>query len=228
MAQIRKFQFETCFDDPDEIVEEEMVVAVVEEPPPAPPPPAITEAELAAARAEAFAAGREAGSQAERASTDRRMADALSVIGAQLATMQEQLSALGEQAQARAVDAGLAVARALVPDLVRRHGLAEVEALLRECLTELLDEPRLVVRVADPMLDDLNDKLPALTSRSGFSGRIILLAEDGMQNGDCRIEWADGGVERNAARVLREIDAVAARLLPSGAGTADASLSTQL
>ena len=33
----------------------------------------------------------------------------------------------------------------------------------------------------------------------GFDGRLVVLAEPGIALGDCRIEWADGGLARDRA-----------------------------
>src|SRR5690606_21142034 len=197
----------TSFDEPDA----EPAAAV--EPPPEPPcaPPPITEAELEAVRAESFAAGHRAGVEEERAASERRRVEALERIAAALAASEEIVATGSAAAERRAVDTALAVARAVAPELLRRNGVAEVEATLRDCLRDLIDEPRLVVRVAAEVLDTIKERLPALTGRTGFSGRVILLAEEGMPPGDCRIEWADGGVERNTARLMHEIDMIAAR-----------------
>jgi flagellar assembly protein FliH len=80
-------------------------------------------------------------------------------------------------------------------------------------LSELHDEPRLVVRVADALLDPLNESLQAARSSAGFEGKIVLLADDSVANGDIRIEWADGGAERDSTRLWREIDEIVARAL---------------
>ncbi len=48
------------------------------------------------------------------------------------------------------------------------------------------------------------EKLEKISRESGFEGRLVLLAEPEMADGDCRIEWADGGLTRDraAARAL--------------------------
>ena len=44
----------------------------------------------------------------------------------------------------------------------------------------------------------------------GFEGRIIVLGDDGMSPGDVRIEWADGGVVRDAGAVDEAVQRVLA------------------
>ena len=40
--------------------------------------------------------------------------------------------------------------------------------------------------------------------------RIVVLADGGIAPGDCRVEWADGGMERNTAATLVDIEKVVA------------------
>jgi len=47
----------------------------------------------------------------------------------------------------------------------------------------------------------------------GFEGRLILLAEPGMAPGDCRIEWADGGLVRDRAATEAAIGEAVSRYL---------------
>lgn len=188
--------------------------------PPPPPPPSFTEADLAAVRREAHAQGRAEGEAAALASIAQ-------TNGAVLAAIREALPGI-----ARAIEEGMANARRhmlettlaglrrLMPDLNRRGGLAEIEGLLRETLTHLPDESRLVVRLNDSLLDGLRADLDPLARSAGFEGKLVLLAEEDIAPGDCRIEWADGGVERVAARVWADIEAAMSRALT--ATTADA------
>jgi flagellar assembly protein FliH len=45
----------------------------------------------------------------------------------------------------------------------------------------------------------------------GLAGHLIVLAEPDIQTGDCRIEWADGGVNRDRSATEAAIDEAVAR-----------------
>ena len=45
----------------------------------------------------------------------------------------------------------------------------------------------------------------------GFEGRLVVLGEPGIAVGDCRIEWADGGVNRDNAATDAAIGEAVAR-----------------
>ena len=67
-------------------------------------------------------------------------------------------------------------------------------------------EPRLVAYVHSARLDALQERLAQLSASSGFEGRVVLIGDDEMGQSDCRVEWADGGVEREAGRIWRAIE----------------------
>ena len=97
----------------------------------------------------------------------------------------------------------------LVPGLAAKDPLAEVEAFATKCLHEAIDEPRVVLRVAHEIYEPLRERLDALANAAGYAGRIVLLVDDAIAAGDARVEWADGGAERNLAGQCAEIDAIA-------------------
>ncbi len=193
MGAISKFMFEQSFDGATQA--------------PAVKPrknytPAEYDAAVAAAREEGHEAGRaEAVGEAEQVA-----AIALKAAGEQLkalmAAAQERQEALTQE-MAKAV---ATMARKLLPAFARKHGVAEIEGLVAECLGRLHEEPRIVVRVNDEVLDPVRQRLDALAATLGFAGRFVLLAADDIVPGDARVEWADGGVERDTARGWQEIE----------------------
>ena len=56
----------------------------------------------------------------------------------------------------------------------------------------------------DKLYDAARVKLEEIAQQTGFEGRLVMLAEPDIAEGDCRIEWADGGVtrDRDAAQAL--------------------------
>lgn len=213
MATIRKFLFDVSFDDATtETTPEEPEVE-------APPPPSFSEEEIETARSEGHATGYAAGERAERARTERLATEAVGGLIARLDGLVEDLAAVSAAAERRATEVGLAVARKLVPDLLRREGVGEIEAVIRAALREMFEEPRVVLRVSDSVLDLIKPRIDAIARDAGFDGKIVILAEDGMVDGDCRLEWADGGVERSAAKLSAQIETAVHRALSGASAT---------
>ncbi|MGL1488976.1 hypothetical protein ACSTJG_24320, partial [Vibrio parahaemolyticus] len=54
-----------------------------------------------------------------------------------------------------------------------------------------------------------------MAAHSGFQGRLVILAEPTIATGDCRIEWADGGVVLERAAIEGKINELVGRYLAS-------------
>jgi flagellar assembly protein FliH len=229
MATTRKFTFDTEFDADvarrrDERLAAEAAMhkpAPPPEPevPPEPPEPVFNSADLLQAHEDGYADGFANGKAQADATVNARIAATLDRLADQIEYIVQSAAEAAARQREGAIQVGLAIARKLLPDFSRRHGLKEVEAMIGTCVNELVDEPRLVIRVADADLDAISERIDTITTRRGFAGKIVLLAEPAVAPGDCRIEWADGGAERDSARLWHDIDMAAARLL-SAAGPA--------
>jgi flagellar assembly protein FliH len=173
------------------------------------PPPMFTEAEMRGACDVARRHGEEAGAARGRneavAGFDKQVSAALATIAQQTAAIAKGVAAEAAAA-GKSVDLALAIVKKLHPALVERQGLAEIEAILGQCLESLKQEPRLVAYVHSARLDALQERLEQLSASKGFEGRVVLIGDDEMGQSDCRVEWADGGVEREAGRIWRTIE----------------------
>lgn len=201
----RKFLFETTF-EPAEAARATRPAAKA-------PVKTFTEEEVAKARDDGFAAGKETGQKAAEELIERDVARALENLTQQLTRLGTAQSEGVERRGREAIEAALAVIRKLFPSLAETHGMAEIEAIVSECLARLRGEPRVVIRVADALLDAVNERVAALAANAGFDGKIVLIAQDDLQAGDVRVEWADGGAERDSGTLWREIDAIVARTI---------------
>lgn len=185
------------------------------------PRPSVDVATMSSAVEEARREGYERGVRDGREEAATQASSQLAETTAQLVKRLKAVSqaAVAEQKniQAEAASLGIAAARKLAPALIAREPTAEIEALLRDCLGELRDAPHLVVRVNDSMVDAIRELLTAVSRETGFAGRLVVIGEAGIAPGDGRIDWADGGIVRDSARIDRAIDAALARYL----GTAD-------
>jgi flagellar assembly protein FliH len=175
---------------------------------------AITKAALEIAVAEAesrgYLSGHAAGHAEATAEAQRRMAAALERIAGTLSTLAGGLQAIEQRLEAEAVEVAVAVASKLAGELIAREPFEEIAALASDCFNQLLAAPHVVVRINDALYADARERLEEIARLRGFEGRLVVLAEPEIAPGDCRIEWADGGVKRDRARTEAAInDAVA-------------------
>ncbi|MEO5373489.1 MAG: FliH/SctL family protein [Alphaproteobacteria bacterium] len=217
MAEIRKFMFDLDFEDPavkfhrheEPVVAEEEVEA---EPEP-PPPPTFSEEELATARDDAFAAGRAAGLQEAAEDIEHQVALALDAIGSQMAGLTADLDRITEDNAAAAVNLAVAILRKILPAHISAYGFDEIVALVNQCLPHVLDQPRLIVRAHGAYVEPLSARLQQLAAANGFEGRLIMMPSDEYGPADCRVEWTDGGVDRDTTRLWDDIMAIVVRYM---------------
>jgi len=157
------------------------------------------EAALAEAEARGYRNGISATEGRERADAERRLAEAFDRIAAGLDQVGQRLKAVEDKFEAEAVEVALAVGRKLAPALIAREPLAEITELADTCFRELIAAPHLVVRVNGSIYAATKERLEELAQARGFEGRLVIMAEAEIAPGDCRIEWADGGLKRERA-----------------------------
>jgi flagellar assembly protein FliH len=185
-------------------------IAVLDEPSGAAvPPPAITEAELAAARDEAYAEGHRSGlaqAAADRAEITRQM---VSVIADRMAEADAEAARVAERSAEAVAQLLLGTLGTMLPALCARHGAAEVAAVARAVLPSLVREPRVTVRVSPHVAAAVETELARLDPE--FRARVELVETAAVPPGDARISWHEGVAVRDSAALWR---AVAEALAP--------------
>jgi flagellar assembly protein FliH len=155
---------------------------------------------LAAAEQDAYGKGFAAAEAQGKSDIERRTASALECIAASIEKLAVNVPAIEARLETEAVEVAVAVARKLAPALIAREPFAEIAALTADCFRHLTTTPHVVVRVNDALYERAHAELSALAKTHGFDGRLVVLGEPTMAAGDCRIEWADGGVDRDRAK----------------------------
>ena len=154
---------------------------------------------LAEAEAAAHRRGYAEAQADAQAESERRIAGALDQIAAALAAANGAMQAIETRLECEAVEVAVAVARKLAPALIEREPFAEIAALASDCFRHLISSPHVAVRVNDTLYAAAKEKLDDIARARNFEGRLVVLAEPDIALGDCRIEWADGGINRDSA-----------------------------
>ncbi|SMF67641.1 flagellar assembly protein FliH [Tistlia consotensis] len=221
MGNVRKFLFDTSFDPEVHRAEKRRA----EPEPAAPPPPSFSEEELQAAREaarlEGYQLGREEALDEARGTAEAAGAQAMALFAERMRQSLQQLDGRRDAALVEVLESAMTVLGKLFPALSERHGLGEIEALVRSCLERLHEEPRVVVRAPDALLDELRGRMDGLKLEAAYEGRVVLLADDDLGPGDARIEWADGGGERNGRRLWAEIEEILSHAVAASAETVE-------
>ncbi len=171
--------------------------------------------QIAEAEARGYRAGFDAARHEAKAESDRRAALALEEIGIAIKAIAGRFSTIEERMETEAVDVALAVARKLCTELIAAEPLTEMMALVSDCFRHLTATPHLVVRINDALYDAARVRIEQLAKQCGFEGKLVILAEPEIPTGDCRIEWADGGVTLDRSTIDAKIQELVGRYLAS-------------
>ena len=203
MKQVVKFTFDTRFDDLEG--SSTKAAAQVKQ--------TFTEADLEQARAEGHASGLIEGQAEARKQADTELSSAMNLFAESAASLLNALQVESASIRGEAAALAMVAVRKLAPALVATRPKAEIEAVLRDCLTHLNREPHIVLRVSDQLVDQLKETVDHMAMERGLSGKIILLGQGDIAEGDCVVEWADGGVVRSAADIERELTEIVNRYI---------------
>src|ERR1700752_515321 len=202
MAAPAKFMFDTDFAAPNKARERAATTAEIAQ-------------KIAAAQARAYRDGFDAAQREAKAESDRRAALALEEIGLAIKGIATRFSGIETRMETEAVDVAVAVARKLCTELAAGEPLGEIMALVSDCFSHLVSTPHLVVRISDSLYEAARAEIERLAAQAGFEGRLVILAEPTIATGDCRIEWADGGVVLDRAAIEAKISELVGRYMAS-------------
>jgi flagellar assembly protein FliH len=202
MAAPAKFLFDMDFGAPDKAREKPATAAEIAQ-------------KVASAEARAYRDGYDAAQREAKVESDRRTTLALEEIGITIRDIATRFSGIETRMETEAVDVAVAVARKLCNELISGEPLAEITALVSDCFSHLVSTPHLVVRINDTLYEAAREKIERQAAQSGFEGRLVILAEPEIATGDCRIEWADGGVVLERAAIEAKINELVGRYMVS-------------
>ena len=214
MTAPAKFMFDTDFSAPDRARERTATTAEIAQ-------------MVAAAEARAHRDGYYAGQREAKAESDRRAALALEEIKISVQAIAARFAGVEVRMETEAVDVAIAVARKLCGELVAAEPLGEIVGLIKDCFAHLVATPHLVVRINEELYEGARERFEQLARQSGFEGRLVILAEPEIATGDCRIEWADGGVVLERAAIDAKINELVGRYMASRNGAPTAAKETQ-
>lgn len=113
------------------------------------------------------------------------------------------------------------IAMTLAPAMIKREPVAEIKAVIADCLQHLHREPHLAVRVSESALEETRPYVEKMAHECGIEERVLLLADPSLGASDCKVEWSEGGVSRSQNEIEEEITLIINRYLdalsPTGA-----------
>jgi flagellar assembly protein FliH len=170
-------------------------------------------AKIKEAEAAAFARGFQQGTSEARSEAEKRSGAIIERIATAMTALDTKLEAVEATFETEAVEVAVAVAKKLAPQLMAQEPFAEIAALAVGCFRNLVKCPHVVVRVNDALHETARARLDEIVRRCSPDTRLVVLAEPEIAVGDCRIEWADGGIDRDSAAIEAAIDEAVSRYI---------------
>jgi flagellar assembly protein FliH len=193
-APSARFNFDTVFGEDGEVVRAA---------PRQRPKTSFTPDEVEAIRQEAFVQG----TQNAEAAANMALAGALKSAAAYAAELLKRQDARAETIRAEASQLAIAAARRVAGHALAHYPMAEIEAAIAKVLHDYHGEARLVVRLNPALVAPLQAQLPQMIEAEGFIGRVVVAGEASLRGADCRVEWAEGGLERDANTIFAAMEA---------------------
>lgn len=169
-----------------------------------PAPPTFSEEELDAAKRAAYEEGYMAGKAEALRESERDAAQLQQEISAATAQVTAHLESLSQQHQqyiiAKQSELGrlvLGCAERLAVEALRKEPLADIQAMVNDCLGLMLGKPEVVVQV--------NPKLQSSLAKQ-FGNRVKVEGVPDMNPVDCRISWSYGEASREIDNIWHQIE----------------------
>lgn len=200
------YLFDMDFDSlslPPEPVEEEE----------APPPPTFSEAELQAARDTAFEAGKAEGFTRANTGFEHQLTDVIGSLHGEFTTIARAQYAANHETMRDCVKVAATIARKMFPEYAKTHGLAEIEEFIKATISTLFSEADVIVRIPEALADEVASRLTPAAAASGLGENLKIVPDSTLGPADCRMEWGNGGAERNGNQLLSEIELTIERFI---------------
>lgn len=175
------------------------------------PSPAMQDA-LADAERRGVEKGREEGRAQAAAENDEALAQTMARLAEAASGMLSRADEDRETFEREAVAFAMALARKLAGEALSRFPMEAIEQVARSSFDHLRGVPHLVVRVNEELVEKTEAMVKKVARERGFEGRLVIMGEPDIAKGDARLEWADGGIVRDGAKIG---EAVASSMITS-------------
>lgn len=182
-----------------------------------PPPLTFSEAELQAARDTAYEAGKAEGIAQANAGLEQEINEAVRALELRFDELRELQVRANEETMRDSVRVAATIAAKLFPDYALRHGLGEIEAFVKETISTLFPEAEVVLRVPAALAEKIDARLAPTAAATGLGEHLKVVADPALGPADCRMEWGNGGAERDCGKLMEEIDSIVARFIEHSA-----------
>jgi len=214
IAETQKFLFERSFDTDQgsssisEVKLEEspeIEVAIL----------TFSEQDLAIAREEAFAEGKNEGLKNTEASTEQNLLETLENIATKLDIIKDNQDKDTKKSFEAAIQTATTIVKKCFPRMTIENGVNEIENMLKMVFSEITHETDIKIQVNPEIKLSLAARLEPIIESHKFTGNLSFKDNNDISIGDCRIKWDNGAAERNQKDLLSQVDRIIKSNFPS-------------
>ncbi len=190
------------------VVEPEAVIPVaVEEPIKAPveQEPSYSKEELDAAVKMAEEKAYEQGRTEAIGEEDKKRDLLLEDISRQLTDIFAGLDKKATEVENSALQFAIELVRKILPTLEKERAEVEVKNFMAQNFANFAGQETLSFAFNPATVTLVADSIGKLAEQNDFEGKIAVHKDDTLGPSDCRIEWKNGGVERNVSETLNKV-----------------------
>jgi len=149
--------------------------------------------------------GFEAGKLEAEKLIEQTMAVVIKNIDENIAEIKNNQAQLADEVRDETLLVCIEIIKKIMPVMTEKYGVEEILSVIKENLPLIYQEPKLVIKVAENIKDQLESKIKEIAAKNAFDGNIVIVATEKLDNSQCVVEWAKGGLERNPIKILDEI-----------------------
>lgn len=164
-----------------------------------------TQEQLDAAVRSAEERGFESGFKAASGNSEKKQLELLDNLNNRIITLLSETGQIRSEAAQESLQVALEVVQKILPSLEREQAQREVENFLTENFPNFSREQALSFSFNPEMAAAFPELISKLADRNDFEGRIAVHKDPALGLSDCRVEWQNGGVERNTHKMLEKV-----------------------
>jgi flagellar assembly protein FliH len=210
MSVAEKFMFDLTFDNELEVPlepEQTEEIATVEEEPEI-IIPTFSEEEVEIARQQGFDAGKEQGLAATSEALTKQINETLLKTDEKLLAAFQTQDSVNQDLSRAAHSLAVGICKKMMPAMAKQHSFDEVGRVIEEVFAKAIEEPKITLSVHSDIAKAIEVRVSELAKEKGYEGRVLVQADEELEASDCRVDWVNGGSERNTKKLWANITSI--------------------
>lgn len=130
----------------------------------------------------------------------------LDSINNRLMTILADISSNNASQEQSALRFAVSLVKKLLPQLEETVAVKEVESFIEDNFKNFSKEGSLSFCFNPEIIGDIAPKLSHLAEKHDYEGKIAIHKDISLGLSDCKIEWLNGGVEKNTAHAISRVE----------------------